>query len=314
MLRAADVKTAALLLVLAMGCTGGTEPPTSGPARVRIGYAPIADCAHLYVATEQKLWAAHGLAVEETQLAAGPKILEALAAGSVDVGFTGMVTLIQARAGGLPFVAVGGAIVEDTERTAHRLIVAQDSAITGVQDLAGKSVALATLRGIDQLVLMESLEKAGVPTDSVQLREVPFPRMEGVLQSGEVDAALAMEPYVSAAAKNGTARSVGDPYTDVAARTLVSTWVMKEDAAAGAVGDAVASTLADAAQWMATHDAETRAIVARRTNLDPAIVAEMPMNRMEPEPLLADVQAMIDRTAKAGLVTSPPAASALLAP
>ena len=309
------MKLAAFLLALSMGCTGAAETPSEGgPTRIRIGYAPIADCAHLYVASEQKLWDHHGLAVEETQLGAGPKILEALAAGSIDVGFSGMVTLIQAHAGGLPFVAVGGAIVEDTEHTAHRLLAKPGSGIAGVQDLAGKRVAVATLRGIDQLVLMEDLQRVGVATDSVQLREVPFPRMEGVLQSGEVDAAVAMEPYISAIAKNGTADSIGDPYTDVAPRTLVSTWVMKRDAAQGPVGRAVAETFAEAAEWMATHDAEARAIVAKRTGVDPTIVAQMPMNRMEPKPLVADVQAMIDRTVRAGLIATAPKAEALLTP
>jgi NitT/TauT family transport system substrate-binding protein len=309
------VRHAAFLLALSMGCTGAAEaPPADGPARIRIGYAPIADCAHLYVASEQKLWDAHHLQVEETQLGAGPKILEALAAGSIDVGFTGMVTLIQAHVGGLPFVAVGGAIVEDTEHTAHRLLVKPGSGISGVQDLANKRVAVATLRGIDQLVLMENLQRVGVATNSVQFRELPFPRMEGVLQSGEVDAALAMEPYISAIAKNGTAVSIGDPYTDIAPRTLVSTWVMKRDAAEGQIGRAVAETFAEAAEWIATHDAEARAIVAKRTNVDPAVVAGMPMNRMEPKPLVADVQAMIDRTTRAGLVATAPKAEALLVP
>ena len=315
MLRTRPVKLVGFLLALSMGCTGAAEaPPGGGPTRIRIGYAPIADCAHLYVASEQKLWDHHGLVVEETQLGAGPKILEALAAGSIDVGFSGMVTLIQAHAGGLPFVAVGGAIIEDTEHTAHRLLAKPGSGITGVQDLANKRVAVATLRGIDQLVLMEDLQRVGVASDSVQLREVPFPRMEGVLQSGEVDAAVAMEPYISAIAKNGTAVSVGDPYTDVSPRTLVSTWVMKRDAAQGPIGKAVAETFAEAAEWMATHDAEARAIVAKRTGVDPAIVAQMPMNRMEPKPLVADVQAMIERTTRAGLVATAPKAEALLAP
>ena len=309
------MRLAPFLLALSMGCTGAADAPSEGgPTRIRIGYAPIADCAHLYVASEQKLWEQHHLEVEETQLGAGPKILEALAAGSIDVGFSGMVTLIQAHAGGLPFVAVGGAIVEDMEHTAHRLLAKPGSGITGVQDLANKRVAVATLRGIDQLVLREDLQRVGVPPDSVQLREVPFPRMEGVLQSGEVDAAVAMEPYISAIAKNGTAVSIGDPYTNVSPRTLVSTWVMKRDAAQGPIGKAVAETFAEAAEWIATHDAEARAIIAKRTGVDAAIAEQMPMNRMEPKPLVADVQAMIDRTTRAGLVATAPKAEALLAP
>ncbi len=303
--------SAGMLLALLLACA---SPAPEGPPHLRIGFAPIADCAHLYVATEEGLWAKHGLEVEETELGAGPKILEALAAGSIDVAFTGIVPLLQARSHGLPFVVVGGAIVEDPEHTAHRLLARAGATIGGVGDLAGKSVAVATRQGMDELVLDEALAKAGIAKDAVQLREVPFARMEGVLRSGEIDAAVAMEPYVSAAAKDGSAQVIGDPYTDVAARTLVSTWVMKSDAAKGEAGRAVGATFAEAAAWIAEHDAETRAIVAKRTGLDPTTVASMPMNRMEAAPRKEDIEAMIDRASKVGLVPAPPKADELLLP
>jgi NitT/TauT family transport system substrate-binding protein len=309
------VRFFSFLLLFASACVQDAEaPPEAAPAprHLRVAYAPIADCAHLFVATDLKLWEKHGLEIEEVQLASGTKILEALAASSIDVGFAGIVSILQARAAGLPFVVAGGAIVEDTEHTAHRLVVAQASPIAGAADLNGKSVALPTLKGIDQLVMTEYLHAAGLAPDAVRLREVPFPRMEGVLQSGEVDAVLAMEPYVSAAARNGTAKAVDDPYTVVAPRTLVSTWVMKADAAKGPSGEAVAATFAEAAQWIATHDAETRNIVAQHTGLDPAIVAAMPMNQMEPSPRREDIQAMIERAKKAGLLPAPPTADELL--
>src|SRR6185503_19896662 len=64
MLGTGAVRPAAFLLALSMGCTGAAEAPAEGgPTRSRIGYAPIADCAHLYAASEQKLWAEHHLEV-----------------------------------------------------------------------------------------------------------------------------------------------------------------------------------------------------------------------------------------------------------
>jgi NitT/TauT family transport system substrate-binding protein len=299
-----------LALLLLAACTG--EPEVPGATKLRVAYIPIADCAQLYVAGEQQLWEKHGLAVETTPLAGGSKTLEALASGAVDVAYASVVSLAQARASGLPFVTVGGAVVEDAEHAAHRLLVPATSAVAGPADLAGKQVALATFRGVDQLVLLEYVAAAGLTADAVRLREVPFPRMEGVLQSGEVDAALAMEPYVSLATKNGTAKAVDNPYTRVAARTLVATYVMKADAAAGPAGKAVAAVLAEATAWIDAHDAETRALVATKTSLDPAVATAMPMNRVEAAVKREDLQAILDRATRAGFLEKAPTADELL--
>jgi NitT/TauT family transport system substrate-binding protein len=281
---------------------------------VKIGYMPIADCAHLFVAVDQALFAKHGLQVEAVMLPGGPRILEALAGGAIDVGYSGVVPALAARGAGLPLQFVGGAVVEDAEHAPHRLLVPVSSAMAGPADLAGKRVAINTLRGIDQLVLSEYAQRAGADPATMQLREVAFPRMEGVLHSAEVDAAMAIEPYVSAATAAGTVRALANAYTEVAPRTFVAAYVMKADAAGGQVGNDVRAVLAGATTYMETHPAETRASVAAHTKLDPRVVGNMAMARFEAMPAAADVQAMIDRTTAMGLLDKAPTAAEMLPP
>lgn len=218
---------------------------------------------------------------------------------------------LAARAAGLPLHFVGGAVVEDAEHAPHRLLVSAASP-GRASHLAGKRVAINTLRGIDQLVLSEYAARGGADPASLQLREVSFPRMEGVLQSGEVDAAMAIEPYVSAATAAGTARALANAYTEVSPRTFVAAYVMKGDAAAGDVGRAVGAVLAEATAWMESHPAETRASIAAHTQLNPKVVGGMSLARFEAMPAAADVQAMIDRASAMRLLDKAPTAAEML--
>ncbi len=279
---------------------------------LRIGYIPIADCAHLYVASAQGLWAAHGLQVEETSMAGGARILEALAAGALDLGFSNVISLAIARSRGLPFVAVGGAVVEDAQHAPHRLLLRADLPFSGPADLRGKRIAVNTLRNIDQLVLGEYLAGGGVGLSEVTLREIPFPRMEGVLTSGELDAASGIEPYVTISESNPALALGPNHYLQVAPRTLVSSYVMNQEQARGPAGEAVRAVLVEAAAWIAEHDAETRALVAQRTGLDQAVTTVMGMSRMESAPVPEDLKAMIQRAAAADLLGQPPTTDELL--
>ncbi len=291
-----------LLAALVTGCHGNDSPQDDGLVEIRLGYIPIADCAHLYVASSQHIWSRHGLKVKETSMAGGARILEALAAGSLDVAFTNVVSLALARSRGLPFISVGGAVLEDEQHDPHRLLMRSGAVFSGPADLRGKSIAVNTLRNIDQMVVGEYLASGGVALDQATLREVPFPRMEAVLLSGEIDAASAIEPYVTLASADDRLKSPVDHFLAMSPRTLIATYAMKEDKARGTVGQAVARVLAEAARWAAQHDSETRLMVAEYTGLDVQVTASMKMSRLESAPTRADMQAMLDRAEAAGLL------------
>jgi NitT/TauT family transport system substrate-binding protein len=194
---------------------------------VRIGYIPIADSGQLFLANNGE-FQRRGLRVELVSMAGGAKILEALAAGSIDVGFSNVTSLMLARQAGFSFKAITGGPVEDAEHREHALLVLNNSPIRSVADLRGKRIAINTRKNIDELRVMQLLEMNHLSLDSVSLQEVPFPQMLSVLQGGQVDAIAEIEPFVTAALMSGQTRVIAYTYVDVTPRTETSAYVADE--------------------------------------------------------------------------------------
>jgi ABC-type nitrate/sulfonate/bicarbonate transport system substrate-binding protein len=114
--------------------------PAMADAKRRIGYQKGGTLIILkaHGAVEKRL-APQGVGVEWVEFAAGPVLLEALGAGSIDFGLTGEAPPIFAQAAGNPLLYVG---VEPPQPAGEAILVAKDSPITSLADLRGKRVAL----------------------------------------------------------------------------------------------------------------------------------------------------------------------------
>src|ERR1700741_5244152 len=80
-----------------------------------------------------------GYSIKWFEFPAGPQLLEALNANSVDFGYTGAPPPVFAQAGGVRFAYVGA---EPSGRHAEAILVRSDSALHSVAQLKGKRVAL----------------------------------------------------------------------------------------------------------------------------------------------------------------------------
>ena len=78
-------------------------------------------------------------------------------------------------------VSVAG---EDPATFPIQVMVPTGSDIKSLADLAGKTVATASLFQLNDLALMESLNKAGVDASTVKFVEIPFPNMAEALSAG----------------------------------------------------------------------------------------------------------------------------------
>ena len=109
-----------------MGCTKEKD-------KIKVGYIPIAECAQLYVAQEMGFFEKEGLEVEMLSLAGGAQILNALNSGSVDIGFSNVVSLVLHRAQGSKFFSIFGATYETKEHQNHAIFInpSMDTTIVG---------------------------------------------------------------------------------------------------------------------------------------------------------------------------------------
>src|SRR6266853_6129497 len=179
----------------------------------------------MYVAMEQGIFAKHGLDVQLTALQAGPRVIEGMSAGDLDIGIANVVSVVTAHARGVPVVSITGGAMEVPEQKTRALLVAVNSPIKTANDLIGKKVAVNGLKNIEHMKLRQYLELNHVPVEKVDVVESPFPQMEGVLRSGAIDAGMAIEPYLSLALKHGTVRVLARPYVETSSRTFVASYV-----------------------------------------------------------------------------------------
>jgi len=107
---------------------------------------------------------AQGISVQWIQFPAGPPLLEALNAGSIDYGSTGETPPILAQAAGAPLVYVAH---EPPDPKGEAILIAKDSPLQKVADLKGKKVALNKGSNVHYL-LIQALADAGLQYSDIK--------------------------------------------------------------------------------------------------------------------------------------------------
>ena len=167
-----------------------------------------------------------GIKVDEKVFAKGLDVMQAIIAGELDVGTTASEAAISGRASGAPIYVVAG-----FAKGGARLVGRPDLAIKSVKDLKGKKVGV-TRGGIQEVLLMAELHKAGLTADSapgkdVQLIYLPFADLNQAMLGKNIDAMMQSEPQSSQAINKGFGVEVLKPY-DTPIGEPVRTMVMTE--------------------------------------------------------------------------------------
>ncbi|MES2318291.1 MAG: ABC transporter substrate-binding protein [Pseudomonadota bacterium] len=167
-----------------------------------------------------------GIKVDEKVFAKGLDVMQAIIAGELDVGTTASEAAISGRAGGAPIFVVAG-----FAKGGARLVARPDQRIKSVKELKGKKVGV-TRGGIQEVLLMAELQKAGLSADSapgkdVQLIYLPFADLNQALMGKNIDAMMQSEPQSSQAINKGFGVEVIKPY-DTPIGEPVRTMVMTE--------------------------------------------------------------------------------------
>jgi NitT/TauT family transport system substrate-binding protein len=152
--------------------------------------------------------------------------MQAIIAGEIDVGTTASEAAISGRAGNAPIYVVAG-----FAKGGARLVAGQGTNIKSVKDLKGKKVGV-TRGGIQEVLLMAELQKAGLTADAapgkdVQLVFLAYADLNQALLGKNIDAMMQSEPQSSQAINKGFGVEVLKPY-DTPIGEPVRTMVMTE--------------------------------------------------------------------------------------
>ncbi|MCJ1673500.1 MULTISPECIES: aliphatic sulfonate ABC transporter substrate-binding protein [unclassified Rathayibacter] len=157
----------------------------------------------LSLVIKEKGWLEAALAEQDVtvtwvQSAGSNKANEALRAGAIDVGSTAGSAALLARSNGSPIRTID--IFSQPEWSA--LVVPAGSAITSVEQLAGKQIA-ATSGTDPYFFLVQALEAAGLSIDDVTVQNLQHADGWAALQNGSVDAWAGLDPIMAGAEAAG---------------------------------------------------------------------------------------------------------------
>jgi NitT/TauT family transport system substrate-binding protein len=152
--------------------------------------------------------------------------MQAIIAGELDVGTTASEAAISGRASGAPIFVVAG-----FAKGGVLLVGRPELGIKAVKDLKGRKVGV-TRGGIQEVLLMAELQKAGLSADSapgkdVQLIYLPYADLNQALLGKNIDAMMQSEPQSAQAINKGFGAEVIKPY-DTPIGEPVRTMVMTE--------------------------------------------------------------------------------------
>lgn len=191
--------------------TSSPSAPAASPTEtveVRIGYQKAATVLNVLRTREDlaKTLTDAGIKTTWTEFPAGPPMLEAMNAGSIDFGYTGEAPPIFAQAAGTPLLYVA---YDPWSPKAEAIVVPQDSPIQSVADLKGKKVAFAKGSNTNYLVVA-ALEKAGLKFSDIEPVHLPPADARVAFEGRQVDAWAVWDPFLAVAESAAGARIITD--------------------------------------------------------------------------------------------------------
>ncbi|QRG06916.1 ABC transporter substrate-binding protein [Xanthobacter dioxanivorans] len=210
-----------------------TQVHAAEKTALRVSLIPIFDIIPFQAAQTQGYFADQNLTLDGTPSQGGAQGIPALLAGSVQIAFTNVVSVLQGLERGLPLRIIAPA--QETIGTppdSAGLVTLAASGITSGADLSGKRVGVNTRNNIIWLYARSWIDQNGGDSRAVNFVEVPFPQMPDALLNGRIDAAMVSQPYLGDLLQDKAVKALGWPYSAGGLRTATSVYVVTERFAA----------------------------------------------------------------------------------
>ncbi|ALZ82892.1 sulfonate ABC transporter substrate-binding protein [Pseudomonas oryzihabitans] len=245
-------------------------PVQAADQALRVGYQKGGGLLAVLKAqgTLERAFAAQGYHLSWREFQAGPQLLEALNAGSIDVGYTGSPPPIFAQAAGIDLVYLGA---EPASEAVEAILVPDASPIHDVAGLKGRKVAVQKGSSANFL-LVAALEKAGLGFKDIQPVYLPPADARAAFASGSVDAWVVWDPYLAAIQQSQPVRVLADYKGLLHANSFYEGSRRFANAHPAAI-QLLLAELAKAGAWANAHKPEVSRILAAQIGLPEAVIA-----------------------------------------
>lgn len=309
---------AALLVVLpAAGC-GSDQPAPSSPGRpddVDVGLISILDVAPIYLGKAKGFFAEHHINLTLRPAEAGTETIPAVLNGDYQFGYSNIVTLLAAKAQGLPVKITnnGNNSTGVDGDDFGSLMVRGDSPIRSVSDLKGRKVAVNVLQNIVELSVRASAKKAGIDPDAVQYVKLGFPDMPAALASGQVDAAFVVEPFQQIVLSQG-GRSIASSLVDAAPDLSVAMYFTSEQLLARNpdLARRFTDAMNESLRYAQSHPDEVRATLPSYTKIPAEVIPKLVLPKFPTEVNRKSVEAVATFGEQQKILPDKPDINALL--
>jgi sulfonate transport system substrate-binding protein len=245
-----------------------------------------------------------GIAVRWVEFSAGPPLLEAMNAGSLELGATGDAPPIFAQSAGAAIVYVAGGPINNGQA----ILVKPDSALRSLGDLKSKRIAFTKGSSAHNIVVA-ALEKAGLTYADITPTSLSPADAGAAFARDSVDAWAVWDPFFAIAETTQKARVLIQS-ADV--EKTYSYYLANRDFAARyskVVGEAL-DGLKEAADWASNNRHEVAKALAAVTGVSLEVQTIAANRATFPfGPVTADIitaqQAVADRFHRLGLIPRP---------
>lgn len=302
---------AALAVVAGFAVSAHAEAPT----KIVIMHTGVAPYLAAFVAKDQGFFEKRGLDVTIKLGANGSVLMAALIAGSAQIATPTPTIFLQGVEGGLDVVALASTN-EFPDNTKSGLVARQGSGIKGPADLVGKKVGVPGIGGLLDVVLRKWLMDNKVDTTKVHFVETPFPPMADMLKADQIDAAVAVDPFLGRIVGSGSGYYVADYTKSIPAGAVGSVWAAtrewadKHPAAVKAFQEAIVEAIA----FAKSNEKAARDSVLHYTKLPPQAVAHMVLPNLTAKMGPAQLQPWVDIAKAQGTIRKDIDVKKLIAP
>jgi NitT/TauT family transport system substrate-binding protein len=187
--------------------------PLSPPVQMRVGTIGLVGEVGMFVAQERGYFQDEGLDVELVPFRGVAEALPALASGEIALsGGAPDPSVFNAARRDIGVKMISSLSIVKPGDWGAALVIRQDHVDSGryrdVSDLKGMNIAIHILGTTPQLYMDRILARGGLTLDDVQFTIVQIPDQVGALANKAVDAAWAIDPFVTLAEGQGVAKKV----------------------------------------------------------------------------------------------------------
>lgn len=281
---------------------------------IKVGILPLSGLAPVWYGIEEGYFEEEGLEVTTEIGEGGAALTPAVLEDEYQFAIGEYVSLMQARENDVPIQVFSNLTngADEADQGINALLVKADSGIESVEDLAGKTIAVNGLGGVDDVTVKALLDEAGVDPASVEFTEVPFPDMNAAVEAGQVDAASQPEPFVTLGEQAGLVNLL-DPYYEAVPNMPLGLVFASEEWLADNpdLANAFARALQRSIDASSDEEAMKEVIVAN-TDIDAELVEEIALDRWDAEVNRDGLETLADLSVQYGVLEEDPDLDAMI--